>query len=69
MNPDKKSGGEHGAGGAGINSGRGGADGGGSGSNEMAQANNISEHMLNARDSGNLVYCRFGDKYLADMER
>ena len=69
MNPDKARGGEHGAGGAGINSGRDRSNGGGSGSNEMAHANNISEHMLNARDAGNLVYCRFGDKYLADMER
>ena len=25
--------------------------------------------MLNAREAGRLVYCRFGEKYLQDMER
>ena len=25
--------------------------------------------MLNAKEAGRLIYCRFGEKYLADMER
>ncbi len=36
---------------------------------DIAQANNISEYMINARDANSLVYCRFGERYLADIER
>jgi hypothetical protein len=38
-------------------------------SSEIPQANTISEYILNARDANLLVYCRFGDRYLNDMER
>jgi hypothetical protein len=31
--------------------------------------NCISEYILNARDANKLLYCRFGEKYIADMER
>lgn len=40
-----------------------------SSNSEIAPANTISEYILNARDVNLLVYCRFGDRYLADMER
>lgn len=36
---------------------------------EIAHANTICEYILNGRDANQLVYCRFGEKYLADMER
>ena len=36
---------------------------------DIASASTISEYILNARDANSLVYCRFGEKYLADMER
>lgn len=36
---------------------------------DIVAASNISEYMLNARDANSLVYCRFGEKYLADLER
>ena len=40
-----------------------------SGNTEINQATTICEYILNARDANLLVYCRFGDRYLADMER
>lgn len=36
---------------------------------DMTTATTISEYIINARDSNSLIYCRFGEKYLADMER
>lgn len=36
---------------------------------DIATSTTISEYMLNARDANTLVYCRFGEKYLSDMER
>ena len=35
----------------------------------ITPATNISDYMLNAREAGKLVYCRFGDKYLNDLEK
>lgn len=35
----------------------------------MTTATTISEYIINARDNNTLIYCRFGEKYLADMER
>ena len=36
---------------------------------DIATATTLNDYMLNARDAGRLVYCRFGEKYLQDMER
>lgn len=36
---------------------------------DIASASTISEYILNAREANSLVYCRFGEKYLTDMER
>lgn len=36
---------------------------------DMTTATTISEYIINARDNNSLIYCRFGEKYLADMER
>ena len=36
---------------------------------EIAVSSTISDHILNAKDTNRLVYCRYGDKYLADMEK
>ena len=36
---------------------------------DIATATTISEYIINARDANTLIYCRFGEKYLSDMER
>lgn len=41
----------------------------GDGPTQITAAQTIHDYMLNAREAGALVYCRFGEKYLQDMER
>lgn len=36
---------------------------------DITAASTLNDYMLNAREAGRLVYCRFGEKYLQDMER
>ena len=40
-----------------------------SANSDIATSQTISEYMLSAREANQLVYCRFGEKYLTDMER
>jgi hypothetical protein len=35
----------------------------------IAPANTISDYMLNAKDANRIVYCRFGEKYIQDIEK
>lgn len=32
-------------------------------------ANTVSDYMINAREANKLVYCRFGEKYITDLEK
>jgi hypothetical protein len=36
---------------------------------DIPPAANLSDYMMNARDAGRMVYCRYGEKYLVDLER
>ena len=36
---------------------------------EIAAATTISDYMINAKEAGRLVYCRFGEKYITDLEK
>jgi len=36
---------------------------------EIAPAQTINDYMLNAKVAGRLVYCRYGEKYILDIER
>ena len=36
---------------------------------EIKEASNMNEYMMNAKEADRLVYCRFGEKYIADMEK
>jgi len=36
---------------------------------DIKETNNLSDYMLFAREANRLVYCRFGDKYLNDIEK
>jgi hypothetical protein len=35
----------------------------------IAQAQTISDYMINAKEANRIVYCRFGEKYIQDLER
>ena len=35
----------------------------------IAPANFISDYMLNAKEVNRIVYCRFGEKYISDLEK
>jgi hypothetical protein len=63
MNPDNKN-----------KTAEGDGQGGATGSNapgflEIAPANTISDYMINAKDANRIVYCRFGEKYITDLEK
>lgn len=36
---------------------------------EIKEANVISDYLINAKEANRLVYCRFGDKYITDLEK
>ena len=36
---------------------------------EIKEANMISDYLINAKDANRIVYCRFGDKYITDLEK
>jgi hypothetical protein len=36
---------------------------------DIAPASNLSDYMINARDANRLVYCRYGEKMINDLER
>ena len=36
---------------------------------EIAPANTISDYMINAKEANRIVYCRFGEKYISDLEK
>lgn len=36
---------------------------------DISHSQTINDYMLNARDVNRLVYCRFGEKYLNDLEK
>jgi hypothetical protein len=35
----------------------------------IAPANTISDYLINAKEVNRIVYCRFGDKYIQDLEK
>lgn len=37
--------------------------------NGITPANTISDYMINAKEANRIVYCRFGEKYIADLEK
>ena len=36
---------------------------------EIAPANTISDYTINASEAKRIVYCRFGEKYISDLEK
>lgn len=38
-------------------------------SSDIPPASNLTDYMLNAKEVNRLVYCRFGEKYVNDLER
>ena len=36
---------------------------------EIAPATTISDYMINAKEANRIVYCRFGEKYISDLEK
>lgn len=30
---------------------------------------NVTDYLINSREAGKLVYCRFGEKYVTDLEK
>ena len=35
----------------------------------IAPANTISDYLINAKEANRIVYCRFGEKYISDLEK
>jgi len=36
---------------------------------EIAESRTISDYLINAKEAKRLVYCRFGEKYITDLEK
>ena len=36
---------------------------------DIATSTSINDYVINARAAGRLVYCRFGEKYVTDLEK
>jgi hypothetical protein len=36
---------------------------------EIAPSTTISDYLINAKEANRLVYCRFGEKYITDLEK
>lgn len=36
---------------------------------EIAESKTISDYLINAKEAKRLVYCRFGEKYINDLEK
>ena len=36
---------------------------------DIAHANTITDYLINAKMANRLVYCRFGEKYVTDLEK
>ena len=44
-------------------------DGGAMGAGGIPASSTINDYMINAKEVGRLVYCRLGEKYVADLEK
>jgi hypothetical protein len=38
-------------------------------STDIKETTNVNDYILNAKEVDRLVYCRFGEKYITDMEK
>lgn len=36
---------------------------------DIVPAHNINDYLINAKQAGKLVYCRLGEKFVADLEK
>ena len=36
---------------------------------DIAHSNTVSDYLINANAANRLIYCRFGEKYITDLEK